>query len=158
MGLIEDIAGSALPEDGVVACSVYEGGRRVADIKVDEAGEWSKKEGHVVWIGLWEPSRELLHRVQREFQLHDLAIEDAEHPHQRPKLEQYGDALFIVARTAQLIRGRVSSSSSARFSTGASNATTGSSGCGGARRQAETRSWRGSRNRDRCRPLRCRRS
>jgi magnesium transporter len=46
--------------------------------------------------------------VQEQFGLHDLAIEDAEHPHQRPKLEQYGDALFIVARTAQLIRGRVS--------------------------------------------------
>ena len=47
------------------------------------------------------------YRVQRQFGLHDLAIEDAEHPHARPKLEQYGDALFIVARTAQLIDGRV---------------------------------------------------
>ncbi|TIQ02165.1 CorA family divalent cation transporter, partial [Mesorhizobium sp.] len=45
--------------------------------------------------------------VQAQFHLHDLAIEDAEHPHQRPKIEQYGDALFIVARTAQLIDGRV---------------------------------------------------
>lgn len=108
MGLIEDIAATNLNEDGVVACSVYEGGRRVADIQVDESGAWTKKEGHVVWIGLWEPSRDLLLRVQGQFGLHDLAIEDAEHPHQRPKLEQYGDALFIVARTAQLIRGRVS--------------------------------------------------
>lgn len=108
MGLIEDIASSTLNEDGVVACSVYQGGRRIADIGIDEAGEWTKREGHVVWIGLWEPSRELLLRVQEQFALHDLAIEDAEHPHQRPKLEQYGDALFIVARTAQLIRGRVS--------------------------------------------------
>lgn len=108
MGLVEDIAGLNRNEDGVVACSVYEAGRRVADIRIDEAGHWSKQEGHVVWIGLWEPSRDLLLRVQREFDLHDLAIEDAEHPHQRPKLEQYGDALFIVARTAQLIRGRVS--------------------------------------------------
>jgi magnesium transporter len=40
--------------------------------------------------------------VQRQFELHDLAIEDADHAHQRPKIEQYGDALFIVARTAQL--------------------------------------------------------
>ena len=82
-------------------------GHRVADIAIEEAGQWASKEGHVVWIGLLEPSRELLLRVQRQFQLHDLAIEDAEHPHQRPKLEQYGDALFIVARTAQLIDGRV---------------------------------------------------
>jgi magnesium transporter len=95
-------------EPGVIASSVYSAGKRVADIAVEEAGAWAQREGHVVWIGLLEPNRELLLRVQREFQLHDLAIEDAEHPHARPKLEQYGDALFIVARTAQLIDGRVS--------------------------------------------------
>ncbi len=96
------------PEPGIVACSVYAAGKRIADIPIEEAGTWSAKEGHVVWIGLLEPDRELLLRVQKQFNLHDLAIEDAEHPHQRPKLEQYGDALFIVARTAQLIEGRVS--------------------------------------------------
>jgi magnesium transporter len=96
------------PTPGVVASSVYTEGRRVADIPIESAGEWSKTEGHVVWIGLLEPDRDLLLRVQRQFNLPDLAIEDAEHPHQRPKIEQYGDALFIVARTAQLIDGRVS--------------------------------------------------
>lgn len=94
-------------EPGVVASSVYLGGRRIADIALEEAGDWASREGHVVWIGLLEPSRDLLLRVQRQFHLHDLAIEDAEHPHQRPKVEQYGDALFIVARTAQLVQGRV---------------------------------------------------
>ena len=94
-------------EPGIVASSVYAAGKRISDITIEEAGKWSKKDGHVVWIGLLEPSGELLERVQRQFQLHQLAIEDAEHPHQRPKLEQYGDALFIVARTAQLIDGRV---------------------------------------------------
>ena len=96
------------PGAGVVASSVYANGRRIADIPIEEAGAWSRKEGHVVWIGLLEPDRELLYRVQKQFNLHDLAIEDAEHPHQRPKLEQYGDALFIVARTAQLLNSRVS--------------------------------------------------
>jgi magnesium transporter len=91
----------------IVASSVYTAGRRVADIPIEEAGEWAKKPGHVVWIGLLEPDRDLLLRVQAQFHLHDLAIEDAEHPHQRPKIEQYGDALFIVARTAQLIDRRV---------------------------------------------------
>lgn len=95
------------PTVGVIACSVYASGKRVADIPIEEAGIWAGKEGHVVWIGLLEPSGDLLARVQAQFNLHDLAIEDAEHPHQRPKLEQYGDALFIVARTAQLIDGRV---------------------------------------------------
>ena len=68
---------------------------------------WAKRPGHVVWIGLHEPSYELLARVQSQLDLHDLAIEDAGKPHQRPKIEQYGDALFIVARTAQMIEGRV---------------------------------------------------
>ena len=94
-------------EPGVVASSVYQGGRRIADITIDEAAKWAAKDGHVVWIGLLEPSRELLQRLQQQFHLHDLAIEDAEHPHQRPKLELYGDALFIVARTAQMADGRI---------------------------------------------------
>ena len=97
----------APPTAGIIASSVYQAGRRVADIPIEEAGEWAKKSGHVVWIGLLEPDRNLLLRVQAQFHLHELAIEDAEHPHQRPKIEQYGDALFIVARTAQLIDGRV---------------------------------------------------
>jgi magnesium transporter len=98
------------PEDenvSVVASCVYANGQRIADISIDEAGTWTQKEGHVVWIGLLEPDGELLHRVQKQFGLHSLAIEDAEHAHQRPKLEQYGDAIFVVARTAQLINGRV---------------------------------------------------
>jgi magnesium transporter len=98
---------SVMPEEGVVAAGAYHNGRRVADIVIEGAAGWAAKEGHVVWIGLLEPNRALLLRVKQEFQLHDLAIEDAEHAHQRPKLEQYGDALFIVARTAQLIDHRV---------------------------------------------------
>ncbi|HEX8164571.1 MAG TPA: magnesium and cobalt transport protein CorA [Beijerinckiaceae bacterium] len=94
-------------DPGVVASGVYVGGRRVADVPVDEAGEWAKKPGHVVWIGLHEPSEALLRRVQRQFDLHDLAIEDALHAHQRPKIEQYGESLFIVARTAQMLDGRI---------------------------------------------------
>lgn len=97
----------AAPEPGVVAAGVYVGGRRVADIAINEAGEWVKKPGHVVWIGLFEPSHELLARVQKQFGLHPLAIEDAGKPHQIPKLEQYGDSLFIVARTAQIVKEQI---------------------------------------------------
>jgi magnesium transporter len=100
-------ASSAGEEAGVVAAGVYAGGRRVCNTRIDEAGEWAKRPGHVVWIGLYEPSAELLRRVQRQLGLHAMAIEDAEQAHQRPKLEQYGEALFLVARTAQLIDGRV---------------------------------------------------
>jgi Mg2+ and Co2+ transporters len=94
-------------EAGIVAASVYAGGKRVAGVAIEEAGEWSKRPGHVVWIGLFEPSYDLLARVQAQFDLHPLAIEDAGKPHQHPKLEQYGEALFIVARTAQIVDGRI---------------------------------------------------
>jgi magnesium transporter len=94
-------------DPGVVAAGVYSDGRRLLDIKIEEAGEWAKKPGHVVWLGLHEPSETLLRRVQRQFGLHELAIEDALHAHQRPKIEQYGESLFVVARTAQMVGGRI---------------------------------------------------
>ena len=94
-------------EPGIVAASVYANGRRVSDVSIEQAGEWAKRPGHVVWIGLFEPSYELLARVQAQFDLHPLAIEDAGKAHQHPKLELYGDALFIVARTAQIVHERI---------------------------------------------------
>jgi len=97
------VATEPVNSDGVVAAGAYVDGRRVANIAIDEASSWRSQPGHVVWIGLHEPDIALLTSVQRQFQLHDLAIEDADHAHQRPKIEQYGDGLFIVARTAQLV-------------------------------------------------------
>jgi len=104
---LKPVERSSEPNQAVVAAAAYLGGRRVADISVADAGEWSKRPGHVVWIGLHEPSLDLLRQLQAEFGLHELAIEDALKAHQRPKLEQYGDALFVVARTAQMIDGRI---------------------------------------------------
>jgi len=99
----------AQPEDtpGIIASAVYAEGRRVAEVPIAEVGEWSRRPGHVVWIGLHEPGLALLRQLQAEFGLHDLAIEDALKAHQRPKLEQYGEALFVVARTAQMLDGRI---------------------------------------------------
>lgn len=86
----------------VINCAAYQGGCRVADIDLDRAREVDTSDGRFVWIGLHEPDQELLHTVQQRFGLHDLAIEDALRAHQRPKLEIYGDTLFIVVRTASL--------------------------------------------------------
>jgi magnesium transporter len=102
-----DIRPRRVAEQGVVACGVYLEGKRIADIPIDEAGEWVRQPGHVVWIGLYEPDLELLHRLRNQFGLHPLAIEDAGQAHQRPKIEQYGESLFIVARTAQIVDSRI---------------------------------------------------
>ena len=94
-------------EPGIVASNAYAHGKRVANVPLDEAGAWATRPGHVVWIGLFEPDEELLARAQAQFNLHPLAIEDAGTAHQQPKIEQYGESLFIVARTAQMLEGRI---------------------------------------------------
>src|SRR6185295_19705723 len=88
--------------EAVINCAAYSKGRRVSNIPISEISEVLKQSDRFVWIGLHEPDEELLHKVQVEFGLHDLAIEDAHRAHQRPKLETYEDSLFIVLRTAQM--------------------------------------------------------
>ncbi|MGF7174206.1 magnesium/cobalt transporter CorA [Azospirillum doebereinerae] len=93
----------ALPSSScVVASAVYRDGCRIADVPVSEAGAWTARPGHFVWIGLHEPDEALLMEVKRQFSLHELAVEDALHAHQRPKVEVYGESLFMVLRTARL--------------------------------------------------------
>ena len=74
----------------------------MANVGIDNISEVLKQPDKFVWIGLHEPSAEMLSKIQREFGLHDLAIEDAHRAHQRPKIEAYGDSLFIVLRTVQM--------------------------------------------------------
>jgi len=88
--------------EAVINCAAYSEGRRVANIGINDVNLVLKQPDRFVWIGLHEPSEEMLKEVQQEFELHDLAIEDAHRAHQRPKLETYGDILFIVLRTAQM--------------------------------------------------------
>jgi magnesium transporter len=91
------------PASGVIACALYEGGRRTADLAIDQVAAALTSTNGFVWVGLYEPSNELLSVVQGQFDLHDLAVEDALKAHQRPKLEIYDETLFVVLRTAQLV-------------------------------------------------------
>lgn len=93
----------------VVNCVRYgrDGARR--DITLDEISDvLAVDDGSFVWVGLYEPEESLLDKLQEEFDLHDLAIEDAHHAHQRPKIEAYGNSLFIAVHTAQALEGKVS--------------------------------------------------
>lgn len=91
----------------VINCAVYRDGKR-QDIHLDDISEiLSKDDGSFVWVGLYEPGEELLDKLQEEFGLHDLAIEDAHNAHQRPKLEIFGNTLFLAVHTAQLIEEHV---------------------------------------------------
>ncbi|SMF22762.1 magnesium transporter [Streptomyces sp. Amel2xC10] len=81
----------------IVDCAVYQDGRRAEDTKdLSDALARARAEGGFVWLGLHEPSESEFDHVSREFGLHPLAVEDALHAHQRPKLEVYDDSLFLV--------------------------------------------------------------
>ncbi|EWY40453.1 magnesium transporter [Skermanella stibiiresistens SB22] len=90
----------------MVDSALYVGGHRDRSVSIDTATPPDQRD-HFVWIGLLEPSEELLRQVQARFGLHDLAVEDAHRAHQRPKLEVYGQSLFVVLRTAELKAGKV---------------------------------------------------
>jgi magnesium transporter len=91
----------------VVNCIAYADGFKAAPVEIGRLGEVLEKENHFIWIGLNDPDDELLFTLQKELHLHDLAIEDTRKAHQRPKLETYGETLFIVLRTVQMKELRV---------------------------------------------------
>ena len=86
----------------LVNCVAYENGRKLADIARHEISEYLKRPGCFVWVALYEPDEGELAAMQEEFGLHELAIEDAQQGHQRPKIEEYGDSLFVVLHTVEL--------------------------------------------------------
>ena len=80
----------------LINCVVYENGRKLADIEVDDIGAWLHRPGCFVWVALRDATDDELRRMQQQFDLHELAVEDARHGHQRPKVEEYGDMVFVV--------------------------------------------------------------
>jgi magnesium transporter len=88
----------------IVDCAVYEDGcRREGDLPLAEAGQAAQRDGSFVWIGVYEPSEDEFDAVRREFELHELAVEDAVDAHQRPKVERYGDTLLVVLKTVRYV-------------------------------------------------------
>ncbi|MGH8040688.1 MAG: magnesium and cobalt transport protein CorA [Rudaea sp.] len=90
----------------LVNCVAYGDGKAQA-IALDEIGPALKDPKVFVWVGLHEPDEALLDRMQEQFGLHELAVEDAHRAHQRTKLEAYGDSLFVVVHTAQMTHDKV---------------------------------------------------
>jgi magnesium transporter len=90
---------------GVVACAAYGGGTRLGEVPFESCGTAVPPEADFVWIGLHEPEPSALRVLQQQFGLHPLAIEDAERAHQRPKLDIYGESIFVVLRTVRLVDG-----------------------------------------------------
>jgi magnesium transporter len=91
----------------VMKCVAYENGIAIGDVVLEDISEVLKRDNTFIWLGLREANKELLGKIQEEFGLHELAIEDACSAHQRPKIEEYGDSLFIVLHTAHLGEDKV---------------------------------------------------
>ena len=91
----------------IMKCVVYKKGVSQGDLKVEDISEALKLPDTFVWLGLREVDNELLDLIQLEFGLHDLAVEDARTAHQRPKIEEYGDSLFLVLHTVDIAEDQV---------------------------------------------------
>ena len=85
----------------LISCVAYENGERVGDVPVGEIRAARSRPGRFVWVALKDPDPGELATLQAEFDLHDLAVEDAQRGHQRPKLDEYGSALFAVVQTVE---------------------------------------------------------
>ncbi|MBK7277595.1 MAG: magnesium/cobalt transporter CorA [Betaproteobacteria bacterium] len=97
----------------LINCVAYQQGKKLADIEVAAISDYLKHKDCFVWVALKDASDEELLEMQREFGLHELAVEDARHGHQRPKIEEYGDTVFAVMHmielspTDEFLRGEV---------------------------------------------------
>jgi magnesium transporter len=88
----------------ILDCAIYEDGvRRDGRVELAHAYDERHEPGKFVWVGLYEPTEEEFESLRREFDLHPLAVEDAIHAHQRPKLEVYDDMVFLVLKTARYV-------------------------------------------------------
>jgi magnesium transporter len=88
----------------IVDSAIYENGvRRDGEVDLEHAYEGRHEPGRFVWIGLYEPTEDEFATLRREFGLHPLAVEDAIHAHQRPKLEVYDEMVFMVLKTARYV-------------------------------------------------------
>ncbi|CBW76543.1 Magnesium and cobalt transport protein corA (plasmid) [Mycetohabitans rhizoxinica HKI 454] len=85
----------------LINCAAYHDGRKMGDIPVSDISEYVAKPDCFVWVALKDPNPEELAQMAHEFGLHELAVEDASHGHQRPKIEEYGASLFAVLHTVE---------------------------------------------------------
>lgn len=87
----------------LINCVAYQEGKRLDNIHVEEISDYLKQRNCFVWVALKDAEPGELEQMQHEFGLHELAVEDAHAGHQRPKIEEYGDSLFAVMHTVEMV-------------------------------------------------------
>ena len=86
----------------LVNCAAYQDGKKLGDIPKESISEYVHRPECFVWVALKDPTPDELAGMEAEFDLHPLAVEDARHGHQRPKIEEYGNSLFAVLQVIEL--------------------------------------------------------
>ncbi|WP_277970784.1 magnesium/cobalt transporter CorA [Sphingomonas echinoides] len=99
----------------VVAAYLYRNGARIREIAIDEKVDCARDKSEFVWIGIADPLEAELRTLQATYGLHPLAVEDALKADQLPKVDIYGDQLFVVARTAHLEHAEIAYGETAIF-------------------------------------------
>jgi magnesium transporter len=87
----------------LINCVAYQNGVKLAEPSIEDISEYLKQPGCFVWVALRDATDAELDKMQEEFGLHDLAVEDARHGHQRPKIEEYGETLFVVMHLVEVV-------------------------------------------------------
>jgi magnesium transporter len=91
----------------LINCAAYQEGKKIADIDISDISNYVSRPECFVWVALKDPEPDELSHMQRQFGLHELAIDDARQGHQRPKIDEYGDSLFAVLHTLDLNDGEL---------------------------------------------------
>lgn len=86
----------------LINCIAYQEGKKLSDIPVEDISEYLNQPDSFIWVALRDPAADEISVMQDEFSLHELAIEDAARGHQRPKMEEYGDNIFVVVHIVEL--------------------------------------------------------
>src|SRR6478609_324067 len=86
----------------LINCVAYQDGKKLAEIAVEDISVYVSRPDCFVWVALKDAEPAELEEMKEEFDLHELAVEDARHGHQRPKIEEYGDSLFAVLHTVEV--------------------------------------------------------
>jgi magnesium transporter len=86
----------------LINCAAYQDGRKLGDIAPEDISKYVSRPECFVWVAMKDPGPGELASLQHEFDLHELAIEDARHGHQRPKIEEYGDSIFCVLHNVEV--------------------------------------------------------
>lgn len=87
----------------LINCVAYQDGKKLDDITVEAISDYLLMPGCFVWVALKDASTDELMKMKEEFGLHELAVEDAQRGHQRAKIEEYGDSLFTVVKTVEVV-------------------------------------------------------